>query len=149
MVEKTYKPDVRWRRSVYIPDLTKGNQVMLMFVATDSAATATAGTWVEAAVDDIEILELGNGATVGVNDISALASTIYPNPAQNTLTIQTVGEGMLHYQIGNALGEIYMQGTKSNTQRLPLNVSALPNGIYFLRLQMNGKTSTHRFVINR
>ncbi len=149
MVEKTYKPDVRWRRSVYIPDLSKGNQVMLMFVATDSAATATAGTWVEAAVDDIEILELGNGATVGVNDISTLSSTIYPNPAQDLLTIQTAEEGLLQYQIGNALGEIYMQGTKANTQRLPVNVSALPNGIYFLRLQMNGKTSIHRFVINR
>ncbi|MBK7762706.1 MAG: T9SS type A sorting domain-containing protein [Bacteroidetes bacterium] len=149
IIERTYKPDVRWRRSVFVADLTKGNSVMLMFTATDSAATSSGGTWVEAAIDDIEILELGSGAAVGVQNIKSLDATIYPNPAGNEISIRTSENGKLDYTIVNTLGEVVLQ--KSNIElahnSLQVNTSSLANGFYFVKLSLNGNNAVHRLQI--
>ncbi|HNB82553.1 MAG TPA: T9SS type A sorting domain-containing protein, partial [Chitinophagaceae bacterium] len=150
MIEKTFKPDVRWRRNVFIPDLTKGTTIKMMFIATDSAATSAGGTWVEAAVDDIEILELGSGATVGLNNPAEQNSSIYPNPANDQLFIQCQQKGVLNYQISNAIGQVMMNGQLLKSQSsASLNTSSLPEGIYFVNIEVNGWKTIHRLVIKR
>lgn len=148
MAEKTYKPDVRWRRSVVIPDLTKGTSFKLMFIATDTVYTNVAGTWVEAAVDDIEILALGNNS-VGVNDISSLQSTLYPNPASDEITITTPENGSMNYSILNAVGQrvLYNENALVVNNSMKINTTTLANGIYFIKLDMKDKKSIHRLVI--
>lgn len=149
VVEKTFKPDVRWRRSVYVADLTKGNSIKLMFTATDSAATSSGGTWVEAAIDDIEILELGGGSTVGVQNINSLEAMIFPNPTTNDFIIRTSENGKLSYTIVNTLGEVVLQKSniEINKQSEAVKTSSLANGIYFVKLSLNGNTAVHRLQI--
>lgn len=150
MVERTYKPDVQWRRSVVVADLSQGTTAKLMFTATDSTnATITTGTWVEAAIDDIEILELGNGS-VGVQEISTLQASIYPNPANQEVTIVTPEQGNLSYAVMNTIGEVLQTnslGIQGN--RVKVNTSGLAAGMYFIRLSVNGKQSVQRLMIAR
>ena len=66
----------------------------------------------------------------GINAASNTASfTVYPNPTNSTLTINT----SLNYssiQIINMLGQLVFRKEKSTS----LNVSSLPSGIYFIQL---------------
>lgn len=150
MVERTYKPDVQWRRSVVVADLSQGSTAKLMFTATDSTnATITTGTWVEAAIDDIEILELGNGS-VGVQEISTLQASLYPNPANQEVTIVTPEQGNLHYEVVNAVGEVLQSNTLAiQGNRVKLNTASLAAGMYFVKLNVDGKQSVQRLMIAR
>jgi len=147
VAEKTYKPDVRWRRNVIIPDLTKGTTAKLMFTAMDSVYTGVSGTWIEAAVDDIEILALGS--TTGIQDVNSLQASIYPNPASNEITVVTPENGQMNYSILNTVGQTILSSEKRTVtgNSLKINTSALANGIYFVKLEMNAKRTIHRLVI--
>ncbi len=147
MAEKTYKPDVRWRRSVVIPDLSKGSTFKLMFTATDTVYTGVNGTWVEAAVDDIEILALSSATAV--HDISSLQATLYPNPASDQVTITIPENGIMRYSIINAIGQTILHEDHAMVanNRMNITTSVLTNGVYFIKLEMNDKKSVHRLVI--
>ncbi len=149
MAEKTYRPDVRWRRNVIIPDLTKGTTFKLMFTATDTVYTGVSGTWVEAAVDDIQILHLGSG--LSVQDVSSLQASLYPNPAASEITVVTPENGSIQYAIVNAVGQTMLQNEQAvvTNNSLKINTSALANGIYFVKLTMQGKQSVHRLLISK
>lgn len=56
--------------------------------------------------------------------------TVYPNPAQSALHIKTDIENIDSYKITNTLGELILQGNYPQS----VDVSALSNGIYFIRL---------------
>ena len=121
-----------------------------MFVATDSAQGGQTGSIIEAAIDDIQILSLGNVAA-SVNDLHSLESSVYPNPAQNTITIQAVEKGKIYYTLTNTMGEIVLKenNTLDANNKLNVNISALSNGIYFLKIEMNGKQSVHKLSISK
>ena len=53
---------------------------------------------------------------------------IYPSPVKDVLTVETDAKG--DYQVINLLGEQVAQGQLGN----PINVSALPQGIYMLKI---------------
>ena len=149
-IEKTYQPDVRWRRNIFVPNLALGTKMRFMFVATDSVYQGVNGTWVEAAVDVIEVLALGNGPT-GTGDINILQSAVYPNPAHTEFTILTTEKGRLKYVLSSAIGEVVMQknADADANNRVNVDVSALTPGFYFLRLEINGKQSVHKISITK
>ena len=68
--------------------------------------------------------------------------TLFPNPVQNTLELQYL-TGQNQYAILSANGTKVKSGTLSEIEHA-LDVSALPNGLYFLHL--NGK-QTFKFVV--
>ncbi len=69
----------------------------------------------------------------GINAISNTASfTVYPNPTNSTLTINTKAI-YSSIQIVNTLGQLVFTKEKSAS----LNVSSLPSGIYFIQLVDN------------
>ena len=70
--------------------------------------------------------------------------TLFPNPTRNTLELQYL-TGQNQYAILSATGTRVKSGTLSETEHA-LDVSALPNGLYFL--QLNGKQS-FKFVVAR
>lgn len=149
-LEKTYQPDPSWRRNIFIPDLNISKKVKFMFVATDSAQGGQTGSIIEAAIDDIQILSLGNIPT-SVNDMHSLESSVYPNPAQNSITIQAVEKGKIYYTLTNTMGEIVLKenNTLDANNKLNVNISALSNGIYFLKIEINGKQSVHKMSISK
>ena len=70
--------------------------------------------------------------------------SIYPNPAQNQITIQS-NIKMDSYLIFNAVGKIVMNGDFTNTS---INIESLNSGIYFIALrdEDNNQTYHKRFV---
>ncbi len=72
------------------------------------------------------------------------AFSVYPNPSKNRLFVKGKLESSLHFTIINVLGQNMQQGNISNGS---IDISALPAGLYYLRLVQYGQTkSTMRFV---
>lgn len=70
--------------------------------------------------------------TVGIADaIQTTHFQCYPNPAQNTLTIETVKNS--DFLIFNAMGEVVKEITINNKENL--DISYFPSGIYFLKVK--------------
>ena len=66
---------------------------------------------------------------------------IYPNPVDDIITIETLNTTSLQqqeYRITNVVGQTLMIG-ELNAEKQQINVSSLPSGMYFLRI--NGITS--------
>jgi photosystem II stability/assembly factor-like uncharacterized protein len=83
---------------------------------------------------------------VGINDISNVSITMYPNPARDVLnlscsqTIQTI-------QIYNLVGQSVVD-LKADSKEYTVNVSNLNNGVYTLKLTINDKPYIKKIVIN-
>jgi len=74
---------------------------------------------------------------------------LYPNPAQNVLTVQTnTNLPNAHYSILNEIGALVQTGYLAGaTTDIRLNI--LPNGIYFLQVESNGERINRKFVISK
>lgn len=149
-IERTYKPDVSWRRNIFLPNLTQGTKMRFMFVATDSAQNGGGGALVEAAIDDIEILEVGNtpAGLSGFNEIDAL---VYPNPTRDELRMALPVSGLVSLQFRNTIGQVVHteEYTATAGKVHALNVANWTPGVYFLTLNCQGKRSVQRIVISR
>lgn len=64
---------------------------------------------------------------------------IYPNPASNTVSLHYIGiDNNVSLQIRNAIGQvIYCQKISSNDERIQIDTSQFPSGIYSCSLQSN------------
>ncbi len=93
-------------------------------------------------------------STVGITEEQALlnAINIYPNPAQNTLTIdlgKTSAEGAT-IQVLNTLGQVVktIGFNKTSGQNLTVDLSGLATGLYFVQVQAFGGSKAFRVVKN-
>lgn len=84
--------------------------------------------------------------SIGNADLRELA--LYPNPAQELLTIELQEAGLSHYTVTSANGSQVMKGSFSS-QSQTLNVKSLANGIYMLKIEAGEKMIVRRFVISR
>ena len=70
--------------------------------------------------------------------------TIYPNPTTTSLTIQSTNQPINEIQITNIIGQIvYQQVVTANSQLQTIDVSALPGGVYFVKVN---NTEVRKFV---
>ncbi len=90
------------------------------------------------------------------NDVRTPSATIahsfYPNPASSTLylSMDATSESNARLEIANSLGQVlqrmnYLQPSITYT----LDVSALPNGIYFLTLSTATTSSVEKIIVSR
>jgi hypothetical protein len=71
---------------------------------------------------------------------------IAPNPAQNYVDIQLESiNGSVTYQVMNTAGQV-VQSVESSEQKIRMNVSGLPKGMYYLTVQDDRFQSTKKFV---
>jgi hypothetical protein len=91
--------------------------------------------------------------TLGVKPLENAkpALSIYPNPASQMLNIGiTLSEaGEVKTDICNAMGEVVISKTANmafGANKNTLDVGALSNGIYFVRIKSGDHVSTQRFV---
>jgi len=92
-------------------------------------------------VDDIEINEF-----VSINDNSKNQVSVYPNPANNVLTIENAQGAAV--SVFNMLGQELLHTTvKDNMQTL--NVSELPEGTYVVRIANGAEVKTQKLNIVR
>lgn len=77
-------------------------------------------------------------AQLPTDTISSLAFRIFPNPANQVVTLKTADLVTGNITIHNQLGQIVMQSYINSTS-MQLNIGALQNGIYFIRIGAKGK----------
>ena len=81
-------------------------------------------------------------ATLGTSEFNAVEFNMYPNPVKNTLNIKSQ-DAISNVAVYDLLGkEVISSNNVSNT----LDVSALSNGVYLIRLTSNKGVATKRFV---
>ncbi len=80
----------------------------------------------------------------GINEYSQSSVNIYPNPANSLLNINNI-DGVSSIRISNILGAT-IQNVKVSGSNTTIDVSSLPNGIYFVTmLNQNNIVSTKKF----
>ncbi|WP_299126650.1 FG-GAP-like repeat-containing protein [uncultured Winogradskyella sp.] len=120
-------------------------------LGTDSSITEIRVYWPSGIVDVIQNPNINNTLTIvegssplSLDDESLSRLSIYPNPVENILTIEASAN--LTDMIASVFDingkRIVSHKLKSNT----LDVSFLEAGIYFLRLETNGRTMKHKFI---
>lgn len=91
-------------------------------------------------VDDVELFY----ENVAVEDHQEKSFVIFPNPAEDQLTIQSP-EGGFHYQLHDLTGRLLLSGNGEGQEQI--SVSALPAGVYMLRLQSDSQTITQKVIV--
>lgn len=99
------------------------------------------------------IIEDGSALlSVGENNVLDIVGDLYPNPTKNTLNISLSAEYAVNANISvyNQLGQEMIQQQSTLTKGLnniDINVSQLPESIYYLRLQVdNNKPLMRKFI---
>ena len=85
-----------------------------------------------------------------VDDINKTNVKLYPNPANGTLNIEWGNASVqMNLSIYNALGQKVIKETISNASHFNADVSALPNGNYFVELKDDaGNFNTYKIVVS-
>lgn len=119
-------------------------------LGTESAITSIVIYWPSGTIDVIEnpaindTLSVTEGSFLGIEDETLAGLTIYPNPVKDQLFINT--PVVLTDKIATVFDvngrRILNAKLASNT----LDVSKLTSGIYFLRLESEGKVTTRKFI---
>ncbi|WP_367389216.1 T9SS type A sorting domain-containing protein [Lewinella sp. LCG006] len=79
---------------------------------------------------------------------------ISPNPSstgQVSLRIQTTTNTLANWQLIDSRGSLQQTGsfqTSTGTQEQVLDISGLPAGLYFIQLQLDGRQSVHKLMVN-
>jgi len=111
-----------------------------MFV-TYNGLTANGGAYVA---------KFGGASTVttGVSEINTDDSfvEIYPNPSSGKFTIGLVKGGTVNLEIINLIGEKIYSATVTN-QISDIDLTAFSKGIYFVRINSEGKNYTRKIII--
>jgi hypothetical protein len=75
----------------------------------------------------------------GINDLEALKTTIFPNPATDFLNIQWIGnQHSLNVELVDISGKKVFTGMIENNSKLPIQV--YPKGLYLINISDNNKT---------
>ena len=109
-------------------------------------------------VQDYTVNITGNASlTIGAPGESAAdmaGMKLYPNPAQNDLTIQfnSGTDGNVKMNVYNLTGQRVISNENSaatGTNIVDVNTSQLANGVYIFELENNGQIERQKFVITR
>lgn len=163
--------DICWNNSSYTNDskvyctATADNKTL--FYKGDVAAGAVCGNISGSLSTARPNMKFALGATssTGKNDPTpdevVMVNTefgLYPNPAAANLSIAysvTSAESNVDIQLFNVMGALVLtanQGVKesgSYSVEVDLNGNDLANGVYFCRLNVDGKVTTKRFIISK
>jgi len=81
---------------------------------------------------------------LAVADNRTLNFTIYPNPVSDFLQIISASNTSKKIAIYDVIGKLVYQKNTLNSQ---INISQLKAGMYFLKIQQDGKTATRKLVV--
>ena len=84
----------------------------------------------------------GVGQTITANRYNV---DVFPNPAQNELTIRTDGRTYTSMTITNDIGQVVAQQQITGT-KTTVNLKELPSAIYYITLRGSATTTVKRFV---
>lgn len=79
---------------------------------------------------------------------ASLGIQLFPNPAQHTLKIRSLPEGLSHLDILDPVGKLLRRMEVRERRALDLNISNLNPGLYFCRFSIRGHYSYLSFLKN-
>jgi len=124
--------------NVNMPNLSSDNVYIAYNYTSSGTGGGTSTVW---RVDNI-LMKGYNVSSVSniINEVS-----LYPNPANNSITIENVMQ-ISNISIYNTLGQkVYEDNFSKN--KIIIDISNLNNGLYFLKTSdINGKTNVNRFI---
>jgi hypothetical protein len=82
-----------------------------------------------------------------VNELPNPTYTIFPNPAQNQVSVSGLN-GRSEISLCDMTGRVITTETVNNTLHT-MNLSNVSNGVYMLRISSGGQVSTEKIVVNR
>jgi CubicO group peptidase (beta-lactamase class C family) len=100
--------------------------------------------------DDIwEYVNALTNCTTNVNSTEEQAYLqIYPNPTTGLLSIESAGN-ITAYQLYNSLGQIMETKLTKEERQIQLDLSAYPNGVYQLQLEIGDDLFSKRIILQR
>lgn len=131
---------------------TSGNEYLWSNGATSQTITVGPGTYTVTvslgdcdAIDKVVIVErLGIDAAYSFNNV-----LVFPNPANESLSISSEESLISRYQLFNPIGQLILQN-EVNSHQAVLNLKPLAEGLYFLRVHaIDGKYLIQQIVISR
>lgn len=88
--------------------------------------------------------------SIGINTISSqFELNIYPNPAQQFLTVEGVGMSDYEILVLDALGKKVSLEARKEHYQAEINVSSLADGVYTLLIEMYDKRIARKFVVTK
>jgi len=81
-----------------------------------------------------------------VDEQDEFAFTVQPNPANDQVRIVLPNADQRNIEIYNAIGELVMQ-QQVNQMQCDFDISTLSAGMYFVKVNANGTSSTQRLVV--
>ncbi|MFN8713419.1 MAG: T9SS type A sorting domain-containing protein [Bacteroidota bacterium] len=88
--------------------------------------------------------------TLGINELSTTAPAVYPNPSAGglfTVDFSNTAAGNVQWSVMNVAGQIVKMGQQNNPTLMPLDLSALAPGVYFLQVNTQQGVTTQRITI--
>lgn len=120
--------------SNFIGLTTKSNIAQLIF------ASAPVGT----SIAYIDNVLFSKKSAVGMASIEQELVGVYPNPANKSLTINTLKD-IQSVVIYNALGQVVLT-TSPNTNDVNIDIASLPNGFYTVKATINGVDTFKKII---
>lgn len=90
------------------------------------------------------VAQATTGGSVGINDVAGNTVSVYPNPANNNVTIADVPNGAT-VKVIDITGRI-LHSEKATTANVNINVRDFGAGIYFVQVESNNAISTGKFI---
>jgi hypothetical protein len=90
------------------------------------------------------------GVGIKENNVRSVSLTLYPNPANDVVTIQSDIIGAYNVSLFDVSGKQIITLKEIETQTIEMNIQDVNSGIYFVRVSgKNGQSTTHKLVINK
>jgi hypothetical protein len=70
---------------------------------------------------------------------------VYPNPAENTLSIELNNSNEKSIVISDISGRVVLSA-KTTNDKINLNITSLSNGVYFVKVQSNNATEVIKVI---
>lgn len=84
---------------------------------------------------------------VGIEESNLVQANVFPNPADDQLSIDLAEEQDLEVEIVDLSGKVIMSKDFGNTSFEQINTSALPAGMYIVKMTADGVLATQRINI--
>ena len=137
ILEETLSDDDTWFERTVPLNNYAGQEIYIAFVHNESTNQHALK------LDDVSITNDGAGTIIPAFNGNKDGVLIYPNPSNGLVNIKAAENSTV--QIFDVTGRIIGTHHIEANSTLTLNQ---PAGLYFIRMDCNGKTSTHKIVIN-
>jgi subtilisin-like proprotein convertase family protein len=104
--------------------------------------------WISTRLFWLDLNLPGTCTSTGLEAISNNSSIlVYPNPANDYITVKSEGEPIEEYLLYNINGQLIDKGMENFTDELTIPLTNVKAGVYFLHTRTHSELSVSRFVV--